>query len=50
MSHDELRRVLTSAAKNELLHKQNGIYIPSSMNITTVDFSLVQEGDDNVDI
>ena len=50
MSYDELRSVLTSAAKNELHHKQNGIYIPSSMNITAVNFSLVQEGDDNVDI
>ena len=29
---------------------QNGIYIPSSMDITTVDCSLVQEGDDNVNI
>ena len=25
------------------------LYIPSSMDITTVDCSLVQEGDDNVD-
>ena len=29
---------------------QNGMYIPSSMDITTVDCSLVQEGDVNVDI
>ena len=50
VSYDELRRFLTSAAENELCHVQNCIYIPSSMDITTVDCSLVQEGDDNVDI
>ena len=49
MSYDELRRFLTSAAENELCHVQNR-YIPRSMDITTVDCSLVQEGDDNVDI
>ena len=43
-------RFLTNAAENELRHVQNGIYIPSSMDITTVDCSLVQEGGDNVDI
>ena len=37
-------------AENELHHMQNGIYILSSMNITTVDCSLVQESNDNVDI
>ena len=41
---------LTSAADNKLRHMQNGMYIPSSMDITTVDCSLVQEGDVNVDI
>ena len=41
---------LTSAAENELRHVQNGIKIPSSMDIVTVDCSLVQEGDENVDI
>ena len=50
VSYDELRRFLTSAAENELCHVQNCIYIPRSMDITTVDCSLVQEGDDNVDI
>ena len=50
MCIDELRRFLTSAAENGLRHVQNGIYIPSSIDITTVDFSTVQEGDDNVDI
>ena len=49
VSYDELRRFLTSAAENELCHVQNCIYIPRSMDITTVDCSLVQEGDDNVD-
>ena len=42
MSYDELRRFLTSAAENELRHVQNGIHIPSSIDITTVDCSLVQ--------
>ena len=41
---------LTSVAENELRHVQNGIYNPISIDITTVDCSLVQEGDDNVDI
>ena len=49
VSYDELRRFLTSAAENEICHVQNGIYIPSSMDITTVDYSRVQEGDDNID-
>ena len=42
VSYDELKPFLTSAAENELYYVQNGIYIPSSMNITTVDCSLVQ--------
>ena len=50
VSYDELRRFLTSVAENELRHVQNSIYIPSSMDITTVDCSLVQEGGDNDDI
>ena len=37
MSYDELRRFLTSAAENELCHVQNCIYIPRSMDITTVE-------------
>ena len=49
MSYDELRRFLTSATENEICHVHNGIYIPSSMDITTVDCSRVQEGDDNID-
>ena len=49
VSYEELMRFLTSVAENER-HVQNRIYIPSSMDITTVDCSLVQEGDDNVDI
>ena len=35
-------RFLTSAAEDELRHVQNGIYIPSLMEITAVDCSLVQ--------
>ena len=50
MSYDELRRFLTSATENGLHHVHNGIYIPSSIDITTVDCGIVQEGDDNVDI
>ena len=50
MSYDELRHFLTSAAENELYHVENCIYISSSIDITTVDRSLVQKGGDNVDI
>ena len=51
MSHEELRRFLTSAAENER-HVQNGIIIfpVQWMSLTTVNRSLVQRGDDNVDI
>ena len=42
VSYDELKHFSTSAAANELHYVQNGIYIPSSMDITTVDCSLVQ--------
>ena len=50
VSYDKLRVFLTSVAENELHHMRNGVYSPSSINITTVDCSLVQEGDDNVEI
>ena len=50
VSYDELRRFITSVAEVELSRLKDQTYVPSGIIPVSNGGSLVQEGDDNVDI
>ena len=50
ISYDELRRLLTSAAEEEIKRINEGVYIPTGIIARNEGRNLIHEGDDNIDI
>ena len=50
ISYDDLRRLLTSAAEEEIKRIKEGVYIPTGIIARNEGGNLIHEGDDNIDI
>ena len=49
-SYDDLRRLLASAAEEEIKRIKEGVYIPAGINARNEGGNLIHGGDDNIGI